>query len=72
MQQEDVPIKIASGPLPEAVVARRWGRSTRTLQRWRRAGYGPAWLRIGGSVFYLAEDIEAFEQQVRQQGRRPA
>ena len=38
--------------LREEEVAGRWGKSLRTLQRWRHAGMGPAYIRIGGTVFY--------------------
>lgn len=49
----------------EAVVARRWGRSVRTLQRWRAEGYGPAYIRIGGCIFYRVDDVLSFESQMR-------
>jgi hypothetical protein len=42
-------------------LARRWGLSTRTLERWRMEGRGPAFMKLGGRVIYRAEDIEAFE-----------
>ena len=61
---------LTAGPVPEAAVARRWQVSSRTLQRWRRAGTGPAWLCIGRSVFYRADDIEAYEQSSRCTGER--
>lgn len=46
-------------------LARRWKRSTRTLQRWRAAGYGAAYIVIGGSVYYRKADVLAFEAQHR-------
>lgn len=49
----------------EAEVARRWGRSVRTLQRWRAEGYGPAYIRIGGCIFYRVDDVLAFEGRMR-------
>ncbi len=54
--------------LPERVVARRWNRSVRTLQRWRKAGTGPTWMQIGGGVFYRREDVLAFEAAKRRGG----
>lgn len=45
----------------EAQLARHWGVSRRTLQRWRARGYGPAWLAIGGRVLYRRVDVLAFE-----------
>ncbi len=56
------------GPLAlirERDLAERWKKSLRTLQRWRAEGYGPAYLRIGGSIFYRSGDVLAFEAQVR-------
>lgn len=52
----------------EADLASRYGKAVRTLQRWRAKGYGPAYMRIGGSIFYRQEDIEAFEARMRQGG----
>ncbi len=45
----------------EAILARRWGKSVRTLQRWRRAETGPTYIRIGNSIFYTMADILAYE-----------
>jgi hypothetical protein len=42
--------------------------SRRTLERWRAAGTGPAWVKLNGRIRYRAEDIEAFEQH-RLQGQ---
>lgn len=47
--------------LSEKLLARRWGLSHRTLERWRHDGRGPAYLKIGGRVVYQRADIEAFE-----------
>ena len=49
----------------EAELAERWGISTRTLQRWRRDGRGPDFLRIGRRVIYPLADIAAFEDAAR-------
>lgn len=52
-------------PLPalmsEADLARRWGRSLRTLQRLRAMGRTPPWMRIGVTVRYRHCDVCAFE-----------
>lgn len=56
--------------LSEAALAIRYGRTVRTLQRWRAEGYGPAYLRIGGSIFYRVADIEVFEASMRNGGER--
>jgi len=42
-------------------LARRWKISHRTLERWRWAGCGPRYIKIGGRVLYRLEDIEAYE-----------
>src|SRR5687767_12358626 len=47
--------------LNQIELARRWTLSARTLERWRCAGEGPRYLKIGGRVVYRLEDIEAFE-----------
>lgn len=64
------------GPAPEAPhlleheLAWRWRLSVRTLQRWRRAGSGPAYLRLGRRVAYRVSDVEGFEaKQMRAEGR---
>lgn len=36
------------------------GMSTATMRRWRLTGQGPQYRKLGGSVRYFAEDIEAF------------
>jgi hypothetical protein len=46
--------------LPEEL-AKRWRITARTLQRWRAAGSGPAYLRIGRRVVYRLSDVERFE-----------
>ncbi len=54
--------------LSEPALAIRYGKTVRTLQRWRAEGYGPAYLRIGGSIFYRVEDVETFEASMRKGG----
>lgn len=51
-------------------LARRWRISPRTLERWRKAGTGPAWLQMNGRVLYRLEDVEAFEH-LRRRGEPP-
>ncbi|WP_254884873.1 AlpA family transcriptional regulator [Salipiger sp. HF18] len=46
--------------LKQKELAERWTISHRTLERWRWAGEGPAYMKIGGSVVYRVADIEAF------------
>jgi DNA-binding transcriptional MerR regulator len=49
-------------------LARRWRVTPRTLERWRRAGTGPAWLQLNGRVLYRFEDVLAFEQERLRRG----
>ena len=35
---------------------------TRTLQAWRKIGFGPVGTKVGARVFYRPEDIDAFIQ----------
>ncbi len=51
--------------LVEQELAERWSKSRRTLQRMRVDGTGPAFHRIGGSILYKIDDIEAFEAASR-------
>jgi hypothetical protein len=43
-------------------LARRWGISHRTLERWRGHGEGPIWFKVGSRVLYRIEDVIRFEQ----------
>ncbi len=55
------------------------GLSTRTLDRYRVSGEGPVFLRFGGRVRYLREDLDAWARTRRRKstsddgtGERPA
>lgn len=54
--------------LIEAELAERWKKTRRTIQRMRSDGSGPAYHRIGGSILYLIEDVEAYEAASRVPG----
>jgi hypothetical protein len=49
--------------LTQCDLARRWGLSPRSLERWRWAGVGPCFLKVGGRVVYRLTDIEAYEAE---------
>ena len=51
-----------------AELARRWRLSVRTLERWRVARVGPAWLWLNGRILYPRREVLAFE---RARLRRP-
>ncbi len=43
-------------------LARRWRVSPKTLERWRREGDGPHYLKLGGRVSYPLDKVIEFEQ----------
>ena len=47
--------------LHQKELARRWGLSHRTLERWRYTDQGPTFLKLGGRIVYRLADIETFE-----------
>ncbi len=58
---------MATRHLNQIELAARWNISPRTLERWRWAGEGPQFIKLGGRVVYRLEDVEAFEaEQIRQ------
>jgi len=44
-------------------LARRWTLSHRTLERWRWASEGPAYMKIGGRIVYRLEDVLTYEKE---------
>ncbi len=65
---EPLPSLRLPATLTQGDLAARWRLTIRTLDRWRIAGTGPAWLLLNGSIRYRAEDVLAFE---RARLRRP-
>ena len=51
--------------LTQIELAERWRISPRTLERWRWLRLGPQYLKIGGRVVYLLEDVQSFEAAKR-------
>jgi len=49
--------------LSEKHLAKRWGISFRTLQRWRWKGTGPPYVKIGGRIRYRLDNITKFEEE---------
>lgn len=56
------PASIAPTHLTQRDLARRWNKSEGTLERFRSEGIGPRFLKIGGTVRYRLQDIEAYER----------
>lgn len=49
--------------LSETQVSELWGIARVTLQSWRYAGKGPAFIKLGSRVFYRPAALEAFLQE---------
>src|SRR5512144_2177480 len=47
--------------LTQVELAARWRISPRTLERWRWAGEGLPFTKVGGRVLYSLSDIETYE-----------
>jgi len=56
-------LEAARALLTEDHLAQRWLCSKSRLQKWRSAGRGPAYLKIGSRILYRLADIEEFEQK---------
>jgi len=44
-------------------LAARWRLSTKTLERWRNEGRGPAFVKLHRRVLYRLSEVEGFEAQ---------
>ena len=62
----------ANHPLTEAQAAVRLGLKVPTLRAWRHQGRGPAYVRLGRAVRYLAADLEEFLASNRHTPQPPA
>jgi hypothetical protein len=60
-----IPSSSLTGLLDETRAARILGLSVKTLRRWRWAGKGPAFRKIGRAVRYAPDDIEAYVAAAR-------
>jgi predicted DNA-binding transcriptional regulator AlpA len=52
----------------ESRVADRWGKSRRTIQRWRASGRMPPHVRLGASIAYFVDDMVAHEEALLSAG----
>jgi hypothetical protein len=55
--------------LTPAALAARWSMSVGHLANMRSRGEGPAYLRLGGRIGYVLEDIEAYEASCKVQSK---
>jgi len=63
LESNDTPAVAPSNtpqPLTEAEAAVRLGLKVATLRTWRHQGRGPAYVRLGRAIRYLAIDVEEF------------
>lgn len=51
---------LTNSPLTEMEAAARLGLKVATLRAWRHQGRGPAYVRLGRAIRYLALDIDEF------------
>jgi excisionase family DNA binding protein len=51
---------IGNQPLTETEAAVRLGLKVATLRAWRHQGRGPAYVRLGRAIRYLAIDVDEF------------
>jgi hypothetical protein len=62
--------------LTDAEAAAVLNRTRRALSGWRRAGHGPAWVKIGPTVLYPKDGLKAWLEAItvdpNRRGRRPA
>jgi hypothetical protein len=65
MSDSTVTCNSDSGLLRDFRAAHFLARSRWTLRYWRLHGYGPAYLRVGNTVFYRRADLEEFLERVR-------
>ena len=54
---------MSSQTLNPSQLAQRWEISEKTLERWRKEGTGPVFIKLGALVRYRVIDIEAFESR---------
>ena len=60
----------AEQPMTESEAAGRLGLKVPTLRAWRHQGRGPAYVRLGRAVRYLAIDIDEFLNSNRHNPRQ--
>lgn len=51
---------VSTQPLTEIEAALRLGLKVATLRAWRHQGRGPAYVRLGRAIRYLAVDVDEF------------
>lgn len=54
--------------LTQGELAKRWGKSEATIERYRALGNSPRFLKIGGKVLFREEDVLEYERNRLYQG----
>lgn len=63
LENSDTPVvtdAVDNQPLTETEAAVRLGLKVATLRAWRHQGRGPAYVRLGRAIRYLAIDVDEF------------
>src|SRR5437660_516777 len=60
-----VPTLISENFLSEFEFARAISRDIRTIRRWRSLRQGPAWVKVGRSIFYSKAEILRYLDRLR-------
>lgn len=72
ISKNEMEMAVSEQFLNQKQLARRWGLSPRTLERWRCQGRGPDYLKLVGRVTYRLNDVESFEAAQFHAGRSVA
>lgn len=65
MTDEKIPTGELQRLITESRLASRWGKSRRTIQRWRASGRMPQHIRIGSTVFYCIDEVIKHENGLK-------
>jgi DNA-binding transcriptional MerR regulator len=50
-------------------LAKRYRKSPATIRYWKHIGYGPVGVKVGTTVLYSREDVEAFDAELKAQAQ---
>lgn len=62
--------KVTEDLIPEKQFAKEFGRTHRTIQRWRAERIGPPYIKVGNRVFYRREAIDEWLLSLEQKQPR--
>lgn len=58
--------------LTVAQLAVRYHKTPATIRYWRHIGYGPKGVKVGTTVLYPRENVQAFDDELKAQAGRDA